>query len=48
MNIVKKENKKYKQTFPLFYSINKELHFNSLYYRFLKKKLYNDSIKKNK
>ena len=50
LKIIKKENKKYKQTFPLFISINKELYFNSLYYRFLKnlKREYNDSIKNNK
>lgn len=49
-NIINKPNQKYKQTFPLFYSINKELFFNSLYYRFLKriKKLYNKSKEKNK
>ena len=35
--IIKKENKKYIKTFPLFFEINKELYFNSLYYRFLKK-----------
>ena len=48
-NIVKKPNKKYKQTFPLFYSVNKELYFNSLYYRFLKriKREYNKSKEKN-
>ena len=50
MNIVKKENKKYKQTFPIFYEINKELYFNSLYYRFLKRiqRDYNMLIKKQK
>ena len=46
--IAKRENKKYNKTFPLFFEINKELYFNSLYYRFLKKikRVYNDSNKK--
>ena len=37
IRIINMENEKYKQNFPIFYSINKELYFNSLYYRFVKK-----------
>ena len=36
INILNIKNEKFSQTFPIFYSINKELYFNSLYYIFLK------------
>ena len=36
IKILAKENKKYHQTFPILYSINKELYFNSLLYMFIK------------
>ena len=52
INILNLENKKYNQTFPIFFSINKELFFNSLIYMFIKsiKQNYDDEKKniKNK
>ena len=32
IKVINKNNKKYSQNFPIFYSINKELYFNSLIY----------------
>lgn len=34
--MLEKKNRKFKQTFPILYSFNKELYFNSLIYSFIK------------
>ena len=36
IKILEKRNRKFKQTFPILYSCNKELYFNSLIYSFIK------------
>ena len=36
IKILEKRNRKFKQTFPILYSFNKELYFNSLIYSFIK------------
>jgi len=48
IEILEMKNKKYKQTFPISYSINKELYFNSLIYMVIKqiKKRFSDENKK--
>ena len=50
IEILDLKNEKYKQTFPIFYTNNKELFFNSLLYRFIKsiKDYYENETKKIK